>query len=88
MDPCNTSLLTCNLHFRSVGLLVQVALPIALYGPSSTTLRLKGGTNADMAPPIDHTVNVRSHYRIVVHCLPDLSFYLLHNYFPRFFSPC
>lgn len=42
----------------SIGLLLQIALPIALFGPSFSVLRLKGGTNADMAPPIDHTINV------------------------------
>lgn len=45
---------------------MQVALPIALYGPSSTTLKLKGGTNADMAPPIDHTMNVWLPYTLVI----------------------
>lgn len=46
--------------YRSIGLLLQVALPIALFTPSFTALGLKGGTNADMAPPIDHTVHVSS----------------------------
>ncbi|XP_065207008.1 RNA 3'-terminal phosphate cyclase [Planococcus citri] len=42
----------------SIGLILQVALPIALFAPSFSSLRLKGGTNADMAPPIDYTINV------------------------------
>lgn len=42
----------------SVGLLAQVALPIALYGQNVTKLKLKGGTNADMAPPVDYTEHV------------------------------
>ncbi|XKL64282.1 hypothetical protein PGB90_004368 [Kerria lacca] len=45
-------------YILSIGLIIQIALPIALFGSSVSTLRLKGGTNADMAPPIDHTVNV------------------------------
>lgn len=39
---------------------MQIALPIALFGPSSTSMQLLGGTNADMAPPVDYTINVCS----------------------------
>ncbi|XP_056133080.1 RNA 3'-terminal phosphate cyclase [Lampris incognitus] len=42
----------------SVGLLLQVALPCALYADASSELCLKGGTNAEMAPHIDYTVKV------------------------------
>lgn len=31
----------------------QVALPLVLFGNSSSTLHLKGGTNAEMAPQVD-----------------------------------
>ncbi|XP_071328928.1 RNA 3'-terminal phosphate cyclase [Trachinotus anak] len=42
----------------SVCLLLQVALPCALYADASSQLCLKGGTNAEMAPQIDYTVKV------------------------------
>ncbi|XP_034529593.1 RNA 3'-terminal phosphate cyclase [Notolabrus celidotus] len=42
----------------SVCLLMQVALPCALFADSSSQLCLKGGTNAEMAPQIDYTVKV------------------------------
>ncbi|TNN36613.1 RNA 3'-terminal phosphate cyclase [Liparis tanakae] len=42
----------------SVCLLLQVALPCALFSDSSSQLVLKGGTNAEMAPQIDYTVKV------------------------------
>ncbi|XP_062252232.1 RNA 3'-terminal phosphate cyclase [Platichthys flesus] len=42
----------------SVGLLLQVALPCALYADASSQLILKGGTNAEMAPQIDYTLKV------------------------------
>ncbi|XP_031574471.1 RNA 3'-terminal phosphate cyclase-like [Actinia tenebrosa] len=42
----------------SICLLIQVALPCLLYGPSTSQLTLKGGTNADMAPPIDYMIDV------------------------------
>ncbi|XP_051930346.1 RNA 3'-terminal phosphate cyclase isoform X1 [Hippocampus zosterae] len=42
----------------SVCLLLQVALPCALYGDAPSNLRLRGGTNADMAPQIDYTLQV------------------------------
>ncbi|XP_065070059.1 RNA 3'-terminal phosphate cyclase-like isoform X2 [Rhopilema esculentum] len=37
----------------SVSLLIQVALPCILYGPQKSTLSMKGGTNVEMAPPIE-----------------------------------
>uniref|UniRef100_A0AAZ3QNQ9 RNA 3'-terminal phosphate cyclase n=1 Tax=Oncorhynchus tshawytscha TaxID=74940 RepID=A0AAZ3QNQ9_ONCTS len=42
----------------SVGLLLQVSLPCALYADGPSELCLKGGTNADMAPQIDYTIKV------------------------------
>jgi len=42
----------------SVSLLLQVALPCALFAESEVTLRLRGGTNADMAPQIDYMTEV------------------------------
>ncbi|CAG9563725.1 unnamed protein product [Danaus chrysippus] len=38
----------------SISLLIQVALPVALFADGPTTMDLKGGTNADMAPQIDY----------------------------------
>lgn len=43
---------------RSVCLLLQAALPCALFTGASSQLCLKGGTNAEMAPQIDYTVKV------------------------------
>lgn len=43
---------------------MQVALPCLLYGPSTSHLTLKGGTNADMAPPIDYMIDVCTEHRI------------------------
>lgn len=37
---------------------LQVALPCTLFATSRTTLRLCGGTNAEMAPQIDYTTEV------------------------------
>ena len=37
----------------SVCLLIQTILPCLLYAPSRSTLLLKGGTDADFAPPVD-----------------------------------
>ncbi|XP_061594856.1 RNA 3'-terminal phosphate cyclase [Cololabis saira] len=42
----------------SVCLLLQAALPCALYADGGSQLCLKGGTNAEMAPQIDYTVKV------------------------------
>lgn len=52
---------TCDVlfcHFRSICLLMQAALPCFLMGSGPGTMTLRGGTNADMAPPIDYTVMV------------------------------
>lgn len=42
----------------SVSLLLQVALPCALYASSGVSLRLRGGTNAEMAPQVDYMTEV------------------------------
>ncbi|RZC42207.1 RNA 3'-terminal phosphate cyclase [Asbolus verrucosus] len=42
----------------SISLLLQAALPCALFADSRVTLRLFGGTNAEMAPQIDYTTEV------------------------------
>lgn len=53
---------------RSVCLLLQVALPCAVYADASSQLCLKGGTNAEMAPQIDYTVKVCA-YLLVILCV-------------------
>ncbi|EFA07135.2 RNA 3'-terminal phosphate cyclase [Tribolium castaneum] len=42
----------------SISLLLQAALPCCLFAKTHTTLRLHGGTNAEMAPQIDYTTEV------------------------------
>ncbi|KAM9797681.1 RNA 3'-terminal phosphate cyclase isoform 3-T3 [Syngnathus typhle] len=42
----------------SVCLLLQVALPCALYANATTTMCLRGGTNTEMAPQIDYILKV------------------------------
>ncbi|XP_054161700.1 RNA 3'-terminal phosphate cyclase-like [Oppia nitens] len=42
----------------SVTLLFQISFPCLLYCSDKSYLRLKGGTNAEMAPQIDYTLNV------------------------------
>ncbi|XP_046662493.1 RNA 3'-terminal phosphate cyclase isoform X1 [Homalodisca vitripennis] len=42
----------------SVGLIIQLLLPCALFSSGPTILDLRGGTNADMAPQIDYTTTV------------------------------
>jgi len=42
----------------SVCLLMQVSMPCVLFAASASELRLKGGTNAEMAPQIDYTTMV------------------------------
>ncbi|TKC40980.1 RNA 3'-terminal phosphate cyclase isoform X1 [Monodon monoceros] len=42
----------------SVCLLMQVSMPCALFAACPSELRLKGGTNAEMAPQIDYTAMV------------------------------
>lgn len=42
----------------SVSLLLQVALPVALFGDQATTLELRGGTNCEMAPQVDEMTEI------------------------------
>ncbi|XP_077441142.1 RNA 3'-terminal phosphate cyclase [Vanacampus margaritifer] len=42
----------------SVCLLLQVALPCAVYADATSNLSLRGGTNAEMAPQIDYILKV------------------------------
>lgn len=42
----------------SVGLLMQISLPCALFAQGPSELCLKGGTNAEMAPQIDYTLKI------------------------------
>lgn len=42
----------------SIGLLIQVALPCILFSNGVTILKLRGGTNAEMAPQIDYTTEI------------------------------
>lgn len=42
----------------SISLLMQVALPCTLFAKSEVTLKLRGGTNADMAPQIDYMTEI------------------------------
>lgn len=51
---------------RSVCLLLQVALPCAVFADAASQLCLKGGTNAEMAPQIDYTLKVKQHSLKVV----------------------
>lgn len=53
--------------FRSVCLLMQVAMPCVLFAASPSELHLKGGTNAEMAPQIDYTVMVGRNSLALVH---------------------
>uniref|UniRef100_A0A3P8UKD2 RNA 3'-terminal phosphate cyclase n=1 Tax=Cynoglossus semilaevis TaxID=244447 RepID=A0A3P8UKD2_CYNSE len=42
----------------SVCLLLQLALPCALFADSTSQFSLRGGTNAEMAPQVDYTLKV------------------------------
>nr|CAB3265815.1 RNA 3'-terminal phosphate cyclase-like [Phallusia mammillata] len=42
----------------AVSLLLQVALPCLMFTPGASHLTLRGGTNAEMAPQIDYTIQV------------------------------
>ena len=37
---------------------MQLALPCLLYAPEASKMILKGGTNAEMAPPIEYMTDV------------------------------
>lgn len=44
--------------YRSITLLLQIALPVSLFCDHNVTLNLKGGTNAEMAPQYDFTIDI------------------------------
>lgn len=46
---------------------MQAALPCFLMGSGPGTMTLRGGTNADMAPPIDYTVMVPPNLLVLCH---------------------
>lgn len=39
-------------------MLLQISLPLILFGESASKLHLKGGTNAEMAPQIDFITEI------------------------------
>lgn len=43
---------------------MQLALPCLLFSPGVSTLILKGGTHAEMAPPIDYITEVSTVKRL------------------------
>ena len=62
--------------YRSVSLLLQVALSCLHFTPGPTECHLIGGTNADLAPPIDYVekVNISTVLMIRVENFPDIHF--------------
>ncbi|XP_063704927.1 RNA 3'-terminal phosphate cyclase [Culicoides brevitarsis] len=42
----------------SIGLLLQISLPVCLFADREVTLELKGGTNCEMAPQIDEMTEI------------------------------
>lgn len=66
----------------SVTLLVQAVLPCTLFADSTSTYKLRGGTNAEFAPQIDYSIHV---FRSIV-SLFGLNFTLFLNkrgFYPR-----
>lgn len=56
--------------------MLQVSLPCVLFAASPSELRLRGGTNAEMAPQIDYTAMVRAfgartHHGAVLELSPE-----------------
>ena len=67
----------------ATGLLIQVALPVALFLPYPVKLTLRGGTNATMAPVIDYSMLVFAPLMKRLFNL-DFEFELVHRgFFPR-----
>ena len=50
------------LYCRSICLLLQIALPCLLFAKERSELILRGGTDVDMAPPIDYTLKVSNNF--------------------------
>ena len=51
---------------------MQAALPCFLMGNGPGTMTLRGGTNAEMAPPIDYTIMVCPNFN----CLKAFLYYI------------
>uniref|UniRef100_A0A671NV95 RNA 3'-terminal phosphate cyclase n=1 Tax=Sinocyclocheilus anshuiensis TaxID=1608454 RepID=A0A671NV95_9TELE len=62
----------------SVGLLMQISLPCALFAQGPSELCLKGGTNAEMAPQIDYTLKV-----CVLKHFQNIFFLVNRGYYPK-----
>ena len=58
---------------RSICLMLQAALPCLLFAPETSRLLLKGGTNAEMAPPIDYLVQVGHKHLDQCSLLPNIT---------------
>uniref|UniRef100_A0A8C0GR56 RNA 3'-terminal phosphate cyclase n=1 Tax=Chelonoidis abingdonii TaxID=106734 RepID=A0A8C0GR56_CHEAB len=67
----------------SVCLLLQVAMPCVLFAASPSELRLKGGTNAEMAPQIDYTVLVGNSFFDLLNLSGAKVTCLLLGYYPQ-----
>ncbi|XP_050682675.1 RNA 3'-terminal phosphate cyclase [Leptidea sinapis] len=66
----------------SISLLLQVALPCALFADSPVTLVLRGGTNVQMAPQIDYMEHVFR--KLLNHFGADFNLQIIRRgYFPR-----
>lgn len=46
----------------SVALVMQVCIPILAFAKKKSVVSLRGGTNADFAPPVDYMMDVTSFY--------------------------
>ena len=52
---------------RSVSLLLQAVLPCLHFARGPTECHLIGGTNADLAPPIDYIEKVVIHIMLIIY---------------------
>ncbi|XP_055376727.1 RNA 3'-terminal phosphate cyclase [Condylostylus longicornis] len=66
----------------SIALLIQVALPVLLFANGESTLDLKGGTNAAMAPQIDYITEIFRANLEKFHATFDFDL-LKRGYFPK-----
>lgn len=46
------------IFYRSITLIIQAILPCLLFGKTRTIVKMRGGTNVGMAPPIDYTTEI------------------------------
>ena len=44
---------------RSISLLMQISIPCLCFADKASVVIYKGGTNVDMAPPVDFYIQVR-----------------------------